>query len=188
MDKKWSGIIGILLVAGVSFAEEGRWSLSTDKQTGQAVAVLQSWSKRVLKVLPLNPTRVYSPVPHEEMTDKKLRKQAKRRGFKFTRLTAKNVSATPIHNGRILVWQEQTIVMPPQPEVQAGDALETKEGERQEPEDNFIFVTLFDDSGNPLWSRKFGPLSGRLPADRKAWDMPPGPETVPQADPASPKK
>lgn len=167
--------MGVLLVGGVSFAEEGRWVLSTDKQTGKEIALLQTWSKRTIKVISLDPLREYSPVPYEEVADKKRRKQAMRRGYKFAQLTAKNVSATPIESGRILVLQEQTIVMPPQPDVKVGDPLDIKEGVSQEPEENFILVTLYDESGNSLWSRKYGPLSGRLPADRNAWALPQSP-------------
>lgn len=188
MHKKWIVLIGAVLAAGISFAEEGRWVLSTDKQTGKDIALLQTWSKRTLKVLSLEPLRDYSPVPYEEVPNKKIKRQAIQRGVKFTRLTAKNVSATPINSGRILVFQEQTIIMPPQPEVQAGDPLDIKAGVSQEPVENFIFVTLFDDSGNRLWSRKFGPLSGHLPADRKAWALPGSPLAIPPADPSpSPK-
>lgn len=188
MNKKWIVLMGVLLVAGISFAEEGRWILSTDKQTGKDIAILQTWSKRTIKVISLDPMRDYSPVPYEEVANKKLRKQAMRRGYKFAQLTAKNISATPINSGRILVLQEQTIVMPPQPDVKVGDPLDIKEGVSQEPEDNFILVTLFDESGNSLWSRKYGPLSGRLPADRKTWALPQSPLGLPIPDPSpSPK-
>ncbi len=178
MNRKWGVLAGILLAAGISFAEEGRWSLTTDKKTGKDVALLQAWSKQKMKVLPLEQARIYSPVPGTMIVDKKQKKRAMRRGIKFVQLTAKNSSATPIEGGRCLVFQEQTIVMPPQLEVQAGDPLEIKGGEGQEPEDNSILVTLFDESGKSIWSRKFGPLAGRLPTNREAWALP-GPLEAP---------
>ena len=102
-----------------------------------------------------------------------------RAGNKFTQLTAKNASATVIDGGRCLILQEQTIVMPPQLESQATAALDLKKGELLEPEDNAILVTLFDDSGKALWSRKFGPLAGRLPINREAWALSGSPGVLP---------
>lgn len=185
MLKKWIVLLGVVLVTGVSYAEEGRWSLSTEKKSGKEVAILQTWSKRVMKVLPLDQVRTYSPVPNETIVDPKRRKQALRRGYKFTRLTAKNSSATPIDGGRLLVLQEQSIVMPPQMDVQAGRSPHAKEGDTQEPEDNSLLVTLFDETGKVLWSRRYGPLAGRLPTNREAWalsgstDAPPGDKELP---------
>ncbi len=171
MLKKLAVLLGLVLVAGISFAEEGRWTLSTDKKTGKDVALLQSWSKKLLKVVPLEQTRDFSPVPYDDIVDIKLKKRAMHRGMKFIRLTAKNSSATPIDGGRCLILQEQTIIMPPQLEVQKAPAGREKEGDLQEPEDNAILVTLFDDAGKALWSRKFGPLAGRLPTNREAWAL-----------------
>lgn len=185
MLKKMAVLLGLVLVAGISFAEEGRWFLSTDKKSGKEVALLQTWSKKVLKVLPLEQGRAYSPVPYDVIVDQKQKKRAMRAGTKFTQLTAKNSSATLIDGGRCLILQEQTIVMPPQLEGQAG--LDYKKGELLEPEDNAILVTLFDDSGRALWSRKFGPLAGRLPTNREAWalsgspDAPPAEEKLPES-------
>jgi ABC-2 type transport system permease protein len=95
MLKKWIVLLGVVLVTGVSYAEEGRWSLSTEKKSGKEVAILQTWSKRLMKVLPLDQVRTYSPVPNETIIDPKRRKQALRRGYKFTRLTAKNSPRRP---------------------------------------------------------------------------------------------
>lgn len=172
MSKKIAVLLGLLLVGGMSFAEEGRWFISTDKQTGKEVAVLSTWSKRPMKVLPLEQERRYSPVPYEDIADKKQMKRAMRRGNKFTRLTVKNTSATPLDGGRLLVLQEQTIVMPPQLEIQLGKPIKTAKGDLQEPEDNSLLVTLYEASGKVLWSRKFGPLAGRLPVNREAWALP----------------
>lgn len=187
MLRKLAVLLGLVLVARISFAEEGRWSLSMDKKSGKEVALLQTWSKRVMKVLPLEQGRAYSPVPYEVIVDQKQKKRAMRAGTKFTQLTAKNSSATVIDGGRCLILQEQTIVMPPQLDGQAGSMLDLKKGELLEPEDNAILVTLFDDAGKALWSRKFGPLAGRLPTNREVWalsgspDAPSAEEKLPES-------
>lgn len=179
MLNKLAVLLGLVLVSGISFAEDGRWSLSTDKKSGKEVALLKTWSKRVIKVLPLEQARTYSPVPYDIIVDQKQKKRAMRDGNKFTQLTAKNSSATIIDGGRGLILQEQTIVMPPQLEGQTGAALDLKKGELLEPEDNAILVTLFDDAGKALWSRKFGPLAGRLPTNREAWALSGSPDALP---------
>lgn len=185
MHKKMAVLFGVLFLAGLAFAEEGRWFLSTDKKTGKEVALLQTWAKRTMKVLSLEQARQYSPVPYEDVLDKKQMKRAKRRGDRFTRLTAKNTSATPIDGGRLLILQEQTIVMPPQLEIQSGKPTKIAEKDLQEPEDNSLLVTLFDDSGKILWSRKVGPLAGRLPVNREAWALP-GPSEAPPLEEKKP--
>jgi hypothetical protein len=175
----WSVVI---LWAAVSMAAEGRWSVVLDKRTGKEVAQLKNEAEKVLKEIPLEKVRDYSPVAYEKVRERKRKKKAIQRGVKYTRLTAKDTSATPLNGGRLLVLQEQTIVLPPQPDVPAGDPLELKEGDHREADENKILVTLYDFSGKRLWSREFGPLAGRLPVDRKFWSQPP---TVPPV-PASP--
>lgn len=175
MRKIVSGLVLVVTLAGVSLAAEGRWFLSMDKRSGKDIALLQTESKEVLKVLPLDPQRTYSPVSSDQLTDKKNKSMAQR-GIKFVRLTAKNTSATPIDGGRLLVLQEQTIVMPPQPGGSAGKQVEPSDQDRQEPEDNSILVSLYDGSGKVLWSRKYGPMAGRLPMSRDVWAIPNTPD------------
>lgn len=175
MRKIVSGLVLVATLAEVCLAAEGRWILSLDKRSGKDVALLQTESKGVLKVLPLDPHRTYSPVSSDQLADKKNKSMAKR-GVTFVRLTAKNTSATPIDGGRLLVLQEQTIVMPPQPGGDAGKKVEPSDQDRQEPEDNSIFVSLYDQSGKLLWSRKYGPMAGRLPMSRDVWAIPNTPD------------
>lgn len=162
-----------ILLAGMSFAGGGgRWSVTKEKLTGKNIAHLQTESKKVLKVVPLDPVRVYSPVSYDDISDTKQKKTALREGFRFTRLTAKNVSATPVDGGRLLVLQEQTIIMPPQREGAPSDFTKKTTATGQEPAENNIVITLFDESGTALWSRKVGPIAGHLPADRAYWSSP----------------
>ncbi len=173
--KKTSGLVLMLLAAGISWGAEGRWSLARDKQSGKDIAVLQTDPKGTRTVLSLDPQRTYTPVSVDQLADPKKKAMAQR-GGKFVRLVAKNSSATPIDGGRLLVFQEQTIVLPPQPEPEAAKKADPAGDDRQEPDDNAILVKLYDDSGKVLWSRKFGPLAGRLPVSRDVWAVPNAPE------------
>ncbi len=167
------GVLGVVILSAVvSMAAEGRWAVVLDKTTGKEKAQLQTESKIVLKEISIERVREYAPVAYEKVRERKRKKKAMQRGVRFTRLTAKDISATPLDGGRLLVLQEQVIAMPPQPDVPTGDPLELKEGDHREAEKNTIFVTVFDSTGKVLWSRKFGPLSGRLPVHRDYWALP----------------
>ncbi len=177
------------------FAAEGRWSLTKEKRTGRNLAVLVTESKRTLKEIPLVSVREYLPVSAEEIKDDKLKSRALDRGLKFARLSAKDSAATPLEDGRLLVLQEQTVVMPPQPEDPTGQwTQEFKAWAQREPDENSIWVTLFDASGKVLWSRKYGPLAGRLPTKRQAWaesaasGLEPGDVTAAMNEPPAPPK
>ncbi|MBK8574824.1 MAG: hypothetical protein IPN90_03775 [Elusimicrobia bacterium] len=178
MTKHLPFLFVFFLMGCFSLAAEARWSLAQEKKTGGTSPLLQTESKKVLKTIPLVSVREYSPVAYDDIPESKQKTRAMRGGYSFNRLTAKNTSATPIHGGRLLVLQEQTIVMPPSLDVPQGDALELKEGGEQEPDENSIQVTLFDDAGNALWTRTYGPLAGRLPVNRKAWASPAFPEIL----------
>jgi hypothetical protein len=180
--KRFVAWMGIALFA--SALRAGVWTVEVDKTTGARVARLRDGS-RIAKEIVLVSTREIVPAGEGEKRDGKLVALAQQLGVPLTRWVGRDVSADALSDGALLLLQEQTIVMPPFPNDAKDEHRDRlKAWALRTPDENNVVVTLLDERGNTIWTRRFGPLAGlrstRRTSDEKT------PLTLPLPDETAP--